>query len=141
MMRRIVIDTNVFVSALRSRHGASFRLLMLLGGKQFKACVSVPLVLEYEDAGKRLGREFGLTHHDIEDIIDYICNVADRREIHFLWRPILKDPKDDLVLELAVEASAKFIITYNKRDFVGVEKFGVQILTPKEFLTAIGEIS
>lgn len=140
MKRRIVIDTNVFVSALRSRLGASHRLLMLLGGKKFQVCVSVPLVLEYEDAGKRLGREFGLTHHDIEDIIDYICSVADRREIHYLWRPILKDPKDDHILELAVEANAKFIITYNKKYFIEAGQFGINILTPKEYLEEIGEI-
>jgi predicted nucleic acid-binding protein len=113
---------------------------MLLGGKQYQVCVSVPLVLEYEEAGKRLGREFGLTHHDVEDIIDYICSVADLREIHYLWRPILKDPKDDHILELAVEASAKCIITYNKKDFVGVEGFGVRVLTPREFLIEIGDI-
>jgi hypothetical protein len=83
---------------------------MLLGGKQFEISVSVPLILEYEDAAKRLGREFGLTHADIEDILDYVCSVADLREIHFLWRPILKDPQDDHVLELAVESSA-FAVT------------------------------
>jgi predicted nucleic acid-binding protein len=66
MKRRIVIDTNVFISALRSRRGASYRLFMLLGGKQFEISVSVPLILEYEDAAKRLGRESGLTHADIE---------------------------------------------------------------------------
>ncbi len=140
MKRRIVIDTNVFVSALRSRRGASFRLLMSLDSKQFNVSVSIPLILEYEDAGKRLGREFGLASKDIEDILDYVCSVADHRDIHFLWRPILKDPKDDHVLELAVEASAEFIVTYNKRDFVGVEKFGIQAVTPREFLQIIGEL-
>ena len=78
-----------------------------MGGKQFKASVSVPLILEYEDAVKRLGRELGLSHHDIDDILDYICGATERREIHFLWRPILKDPKDDHILELAVESAAK----------------------------------
>ncbi len=111
---------------------------MLLGGKRFEISVSVPLILEYEDAAKRLGREFGLTHGDIEDILDYICSVADLREIHYLWRPILKDPQDDHVLELAV-ASAQFIVTYNRRDFTGAEKFGITVVTPHEFLKRIGE--
>jgi predicted nucleic acid-binding protein len=114
---------------------------MSLGGKQFEISVSVPLILEYEAVAKRLTREFGLTHADVEDILDYICCIADRRQIHYLWRPVLKDPRDDLVLELAVEASAKFIVTYNLRDFAGAEKFGIQVLTPKEFLKVIGEIS
>ena len=61
MIRRIVIDTNVLVSALRSRRGASYRLFKLLGGKQFGISVSVPLIIEYEDAAKRLTREFGVT--------------------------------------------------------------------------------
>ena len=137
----MVIDTNVFVSALRSRRGASYRLLMLLGGKQFEISVSVPLILEYEDAAKRLGREFGLTSTDIEDILDYVCSVADLREIHYLWRPILKDPQDDHVLELAVVASAQFIVTCNRRDFTGAEKFGIKVVTPHEFLKRIGERS
>ena len=97
------------------------------------------LILEYEGAAKRLGREFGLTHADIEDILDYVCSVADLREIHYLWRPILKDPQDDHVLELAVESSAKCIVTYNRRDFLGAEKFGIKVVTPKEFLKGIGE--
>ena len=139
MKRRIVIDTNVFISALRSRRGASYRLFMLLGGKQFEISVSVPLILEYEDAAKRLGREFGLTHADIEDILDYVCSVADLREIHYLWHPILKDPQDDHVLEVAVESAAKFIVTYNRRDFMGAEKFGIKVVTPNEFLKGIGE--
>lgn len=139
MKRRIVIDTNVFVSALRSRRGASYRLLMLLGGKRFDISVSVPLILEYEDAAKRLGREFGLTSADIEDILDYVCSIADLREIHYLWRPILKDPRDDHVLELAVGASAQFIVTYNCRDFTGAERFGIKVVTPHEFLKRIGE--
>jgi len=62
-------------------------------------------------------------------------------EGHFLWRPVLKDPKDDHVLELAVEASAQFIVTYNLRNFAGAEKFGIQVVTPKEFLKVIGELS
>lgn len=141
MKRRIVIDTNVFISALRSRRGASHRLFMLLGGNQFEISVSVPLIIEYEDVAKRLTRKFGLTYTDVEDILDYICRIADRRQIHYLWRPVLKDPKDDLVLELAVEASAKYIVTYNLRDFAGAEKFGIQVVTPKAFLKVIGEIS
>jgi putative PIN family toxin of toxin-antitoxin system len=139
MKRRIVIDTNVFISALRSCRGASYRLFMLLGGKRFEISVSVPLILEYEDAAKRFGREFRLTHGDIEDILDYICSVADLREIHYLWRPILKDSQDDHVLELAVEASAQFIVTYNRRGFTGAEKFGITVVTPHEFLKRIGE--
>ena len=139
---QIVIDTNVFVSALRSNRGASFRLISLLGSDdRFEINVSVPLILEYEDAALRVARRFGLTGKDISDIVDYICSVANRRQIHFLWRPLLRDPNDDMVLEVAVEASCEYIITFNARDFGPAKRFGIGVLSPAEFLRSIGEIS
>ena len=66
--------------------------------------------------------------------------VGHHREIYFLWRPVLRDPKDDMVLEVAVEASCEFVVTHNLRDFRGIERFGVGALTPSEFLREIGEI-
>lgn len=140
MPYRIVIDTNVLVAALRSRRGASFRVLSLVGGKDFGINISVPLVLEYEDAAKRIARDIGLTHGDIDDILDYICRVAHHCQIYFLWRPFLKDPRDDLVLEVAVEGGCDFIVTYNVRDFEGADRFGVRVVTPGEFLRAIGAL-
>ncbi|MBI5418871.1 MAG: putative toxin-antitoxin system toxin component, PIN family [Deltaproteobacteria bacterium] len=138
MKRHIVIDTNVFISALRSRRGASYRLFMLLDHGDFEINMSVPLIVEYEDAAKRIAREVGLTHADVDDILGYICSVARRRKIHFLWRPFLKDPQDDHVLELAVESMCDFIVTHNVRDFSGSEQFGVRVVTPKGFLRVIG---
>jgi putative PIN family toxin of toxin-antitoxin system len=136
----VVIDTNVIVSALRSRRGASFKLISMVGDGQFEICVSVPLVLEYETVIKRQARSLGLDAAAVDDILDFVCQLAHRREIYFLWRPFLKDPKDDLVLELAVESESEYIITYNQRDYAGADKFGIKVLTPKEFLQNIGEI-
>ena len=141
MKRRIVIDTNVFISALRSRQGASYRLFMLLDRGNFEINISVPLIVEYEDAAKRIAREVGLSHADIDDILDYICSVARKRKIHFLWRPFLKDPRDDHVLEVAVESGCDFIVTHNVRDYSGSERFGVRVATPKEFLRVTGGVS
>ena len=141
MKPRIVIDTNVLISGLRSRNGASFKLLMLLGLDRFVVSVSVPLVLEYEETSKFFSRKFRLSHKDIDDIIDYLCSISEHRKIHFLWRPVLGDPSDDMVLELAVESESKYILTYNKKDFRGAEKFGIDVVTPKEFLIQIGELS
>ena len=135
----IVLDTNVIVSALRSRRGASYRLLTLIGRGKFDLNVSVPLGLEYEDAAKRLIGEIALTAEDIDNILDYICAVANHYDIFFLWRPLLKDNKDDMVLELAVASGCDVIVTYNRRDFVGVELFGIRVVTPREFLAEIGE--
>ena len=136
----VVIDTNVVVSALRSQRGASFKLLMEIENDKFDMNISVPLVLEYEDALKRLIGKIKLRKIDIDDILDYLCSAAKRWKIFYLWRPYLKDPKDDMVLELAVTAKCDFIITYNKDDFKNVRTFGLQVVTPKEFLKLIGVI-
>jgi putative PIN family toxin of toxin-antitoxin system len=140
MGRRIVIDTNVFVSALLSRQGASFRLLSLIDSGKFELCLSVPVVLEYEAVAKRQVRNTKLSASDIDAIIDYLCLVASHFKIYYLWRPILKDPNDEMVLELAVTANADVIVTYNKTDFKGSESFGIHVLTAQEFLSEIGEI-
>lgn len=138
---QVVIDTNVLIAALQSRRGASFKLLMLVGNaEKFEISVSVPLVLEYEDVAKRLLGQILLTEQDIDDIVDYLCQVGQHRKIYYLWRPLLKDPKDDMVLELAVTASCNFIITFNTRDFSGIEPFGIRVVTPQEFLREIGEL-
>lgn len=138
---QIVIDTNVFVAALRSQAGASHKLLLLLERGKFEINLSVPLAIEYEAASKRLiGKKEGLRASDIDDILDYVCAVAHRRSVYFLWRPFLSDPKDDMVLELAVSAGCEIIVSYNKDDCQGVERFGIRVLTAQEFLHEIGEL-
>ena len=79
------------------------------------------------------------THHIIP-LIDYICLIAHKIKIFYLWRPFLKDPRDDMVLELAVTANCDTIVTFNKRDFGDVDEFGIMVLTPQEFLKEIGEL-
>ena len=140
MIPSIVLDTNVLIAGLRSRNGASFQLLSLIGESAFELNVSVPLVLEYEEVAKRESRALGLTHGEIDDVLDYLCAVATHREIYFLWRPVLRDAADDMVLEVAVEAGCDIVVTHNVRDFVGAERFGVRTLTPGEFLKRIGVI-
>ncbi len=137
----IVIDTNVLVAGLRSRRGASFVLLSLVGSGRFGINLSVPLVLEYEEVLLRTESDIILPRSAIEDVLDYHCSVARHHEIFFLWRPYLKDPRDDMVLELAVKARCQFIITYNLRDFAGCERFRVRPLPPAEFLRLIGVIA
>jgi putative PIN family toxin of toxin-antitoxin system len=140
MNPRIIIDTNVLISALRSRNGASFKVVSMIGTEKFELCISVPLIFEYESVAKRDSRAFGLRYSDIDDILDYICSVAEHRKIHFLWRPVLRDPHDDMVLELAVESEADYVVTHNIKDYVGIRAFGIIALSPKEFLRKIGEL-
>jgi putative PIN family toxin of toxin-antitoxin system len=130
-----VLDTNVLVSALRSRRGASFALVERIGTRQFDIAVSVPLVLEYEDA--MLRHRGSLTARQVGDVIDYVCSVARHHRVFFLWRPLLRDPNDDMVAEVAVASGARAIVTYNERDFSGVGKFGIEIWSPKHLLEGI----
>ena len=138
---RVVLDTNVLVAELRSQQGASFRLLDEVGRGKFEIALSVPLVFEYEDALLRQAPVTGLSRRDVEVILDYFCSVAHLQTIFFLWRPLLPDPKDDLVLELAVAASCRTVVTYNVRDFRGAESLGVSAQRPGPFLKAMGVLS
>ena len=81
-----------------------------------------------------------LQKRDIDDVLDYICTEAKQWKIFYLWRPYLKDPKDDMVLELAVISNCDCIVTYNKHDFKNIRTFGLMVVTPKELLREIGVI-
>jgi predicted nucleic acid-binding protein len=81
----------------------------------------------------------GLSGEEAVGVVDYLCRVARRQKIHFLWRPALRDPRDEFVLELAVAAACEAIVTHNVRDFGGARPFGVQVLTPSEFLAWVEE--
>jgi putative PIN family toxin of toxin-antitoxin system len=134
------MDTNVLVAALRSRNGASFRFLSLIDSGKYELAVSVPLVLEYEAVAKRHTRATGLSTTDVDTFIDYICSIAKHHKIYYLWRPFLRDPKDDMVLELAVGSNSNPIVTHNTADFKGIEKYGLRVVKPHDFLREIGEL-
>lgn len=138
MSVRLVLDTNVLVSGLRSRRGASYRLLELVVDGSLRPVLSVPLVLEYEAVLKRQLRVLELTPEDADALLDDLCQLGEQHPVYYLWRPTLRDPRDELVLELAVAAACRYIVTHNVRNFTGSEQFGVQIRTPRQFLTEIG---
>ena len=137
---KIVIDTNVFITALRSKKGASFKLLFETSRDKYESNISPALIFEYESIAKRNLNNLKIREEQIDSILDMICKTSNKCEIFFLWRPQLRDPKDDHILELAIESQSKYIITYNKKDFKGIDKFGIEVLTPKEYLELIGEI-
>lgn len=139
MRYHVVLDTNVLVAALMSRRGKAYALLSCLGDGSFDLFVSVAVVLEYEEVLKRLlGTKIILTEQDVDTVLDYLCSVARHQAIYYLWQPFLPDPKDDMVLELAVSGQCHAIVTYNADDFEGCEQFGIEALTPAEFLTRLG---
>ncbi len=127
------MDTNVLVAGLRSRRGASFQLLSRLGDEQFDVYLTVPLAMEYEDVLHRPGL-VSLPPSAIDAVLDRVCAVSFRQDVHYLWRPQLRDAKDELVLEAAVNASADFLITHNVRDFAPSHRFELQLATPAQFL-------
>lgn len=138
MKPKIVIDTNVIIPALKSNRGASNALLQFFGTNKFIHHISVALVIEYEAVIKRLISH--LSEQAINDLLDYICAKSHHTEIYYLWRPHLRDPKDDMVLELAVASEANFIVTYNIKDFRPAKEFGIRVVSPKELLILIGEL-
>ena len=113
-------------------------MLRLLGTGPFEINLSIPLVLEYQDVCRRLIGGTALTAEDIDAAIDYICRVGNHHAVYYLWRPTLRDPRDDMVLELAVASTAD-IVTFNAADFVEADRFGVRILTPGQLLRELGE--
>ena len=134
---RVVLDTNVPVSAVRSRHGASNAILVHAFRNRFDWLVSVPLFLEYEQTLTRaeLLLATGIRMADMSTFLSDIARIVKPVELHFLWRPQLRDPGDEMVLETAVNGRADVLVTHNGRDFVGAESFGVTVLTPARFLT------
>jgi putative PIN family toxin of toxin-antitoxin system len=132
-----VLDTSALVAGLRSKRGASFQILQAIRTGDIRIAVSVALVLEYESVLLRPGVIPRFTPQDIGNIVDGLCLLADHQQVFFAWRPFLPDPDDDLVLELAVAASASFVITYNTVDFRGSDSMGVRAITPATALNLI----
>ena len=81
-----------------------------------------------------------LSKDEINDLLDYLCKISRHQTPFYLWRPLLRDPSDDMVVEAAVAGGCDSIVTFNSRDFAGVEQFGIRVMTPREFLVEIGEL-
>ena len=134
---RIVLDTSVLVAGLRSRRGASNRILGAVAELRCVPLVTTALFLEYEAVLMRPEQRLatGMNPSDIEGFLAALASAAEPVEVNFLWRPQLRDPADELVLEAAVNGRAEAIVTHNVKDFqAGAQRFGVATLTPAEFL-------
>ncbi len=134
---KAVIDTNVIFAGLYSALGASYKILRLIDKGKIIPFLSTSLLFEYEEVLKRNWTELRLTEEDIDKTLNSICKMSEQRQIHFLWRPQLSDPKDDHILELAVACNSADIVTYNVKDFARSSKFGVRIIKPKQLLEEI----
>jgi putative PIN family toxin of toxin-antitoxin system len=131
---KLVIDTNILVAATRNRLGPSFALLQCIRGGQLVMCCSPALFLEYEDVLKRADQlaASGLFASDVDAILYELAGLIEPVSTHYQWRPQLRDPADEMVLEAAVNAQADAIVTYNLRDFKPAQLFGVAVLNPQQ---------
>jgi putative PIN family toxin of toxin-antitoxin system len=134
---RVVLDTSVLIAAARSRRGASRALLSRLPDGHFTPVVSVPLFVEYRATLLRPENLLGRTPAQAERFLDFLLSVSHHQTVFYLWRPALPDPDDDFILELAVAAGCRYIVTHNLRDFRGSARWGIAAVTPGTFLQLI----
>lgn len=134
-MNPVLIDTNVLVAGLTSSKGASYAVLQAVSVGKLRIVASTALWLEYESVLKRdeIRALHGFSSKQIDKLLFALAVWVQPVMLHYLWRPQLRDPGDELVLEAAVNGHAKSIITHNTRDFALVApKFGVRVLTPAQ---------
>ena len=134
-MIRVVLDTATIVHAFRSRRGASSRVLAAVARREAVALVSVPLFVEWEDVLKRPEHRLvhGLDLARIDQALADLAALIEPVRFHFLWRPQVRDPGDELVLETAVNGRADAIVTWNVRDLATpAERFGIIVVTPQD---------
>lgn len=138
---RIVLDTSVVVAGFRSRRGASNLLLRRVAEGILRPLVSTALFLEYEDVLLRPEQRLatGMTEKDVELAMAALASASEPVEVHFRWRPQLRDPSDELVLEAAVNGRADALVTHNIRDFEGAAaRFELRVIRPQQCLKEIG---
>ncbi len=132
-----MIDTSVVVAALRSRAGASNALLRHVAEGRVAALATPALFLEYEEVLKRPEQRavHGLNGEQIERFLAALASAIEPVTVHIGWRPQLRDPSDEMVLEAAINGRADAVVTFNVRDFLPVTgQFGVSVLRPAEVL-------
>lgn len=135
---RVILDTSVLVAAARSRHGASFHLLSMLPNSQFEIALTVALFTEWQSVLTRPEHLLpGVDPQAAMGFLRYLASIAHLQDVHFLWRPFLRDPDDDMVLEGAVASGCQFIITHHVKDFKRSHELNVSAITPAEFLTLL----
>jgi putative PIN family toxin of toxin-antitoxin system len=136
----MILDTDVIVAAIRSSKGASAEIVRQVLRGDLRIELSVALALEYEAVATRASHLLagGLTESEATNLIDVLAALADPVEIHFRWRPQLRDADDEMVLEAAINAKDRTIVTFNIRDFtMATENFGVALKTPGQILESL----
>jgi len=138
---KVVFDTSVLVAAARSNRGASHALLARLPDSKFQTALSVALFTEYRALLLRPENLLQRTAAQTEVFLDFLISVSHLQEVFYQWRPALPDPDDDLILELAVAAGCRYIVTHNLRDFRGTERWGIAAIPPGDFLNLMKKLT
>lgn len=131
------MDTDTIVAAMRSPSGGSAALLRAARAGRATLLATAPLCIEYESVCNRIEHveAAGFSEADLTVFLDAVVALVEPVEAWFLWRPQLRDPGDELVLEAAVNGRAAAIATFNRRDFqAGAARFGVDVLLPGDAL-------
>lgn len=134
------MDTDAVVAAMRSPSGASAAIIRAVRQKRATLLMSVPLAVEYEAICRRSEHRVaaGLSVREVGIFLDAIVAMGEPVPVHFLWRPQLRDPNDEMVLEAAVNGRADALVTFNMRDYGTVPaRFGVDLLLPREAIRRI----
>ena len=135
---RVILDTSVLVAAARFRDGASFHLLSMLPTSKFEIALTVALYTEWQSVLTRPAHlPPGGNAEAAIGFLRYLASIAHLQDVHFLWRPFLRDPDDDMVLECAVASGSQYIVTHNVKDFKRAPELKVNAITPAEFLTLL----
>ncbi len=134
------MDTDTVVAAMRSPGGASAALLRAARADQAILLATVPLCIEYESVCSRPEHiaAAGFSAAESTVFLDATIGLVEPVHAWFLWRPQLRDPGDEMVLEAAVNGRAEAIATFNRRDFLpGSERFGVEVLLPAQAIQRV----
>jgi|ERR1022692_1784227 putative PIN family toxin of toxin-antitoxin system len=142
MIERVVLlDASVVVAAaLRTRAGAGNAVLRLVANRRLTPLATPPLFLEYEDVLKHPEQRIahGLTLEMIDEFLAEFAALVEPVEVRFLWRPQVRDPSDEMVLEAAINGQADALVTYNIADFaLAGERFALPILRPPHLLKMV----
>jgi putative PIN family toxin of toxin-antitoxin system len=136
------LDTDAIVASMRSPTGASAAIIRKARQGKVALLLSVPLAMEYEAVCVRPEHQLaaGLSEQKVRIFVDAVIAIAEPVKIHYLWRPQLRDPSDEMVLETAVNGRANLLITFNVRDYgTAPARFGIEVMTPREAVERISK--
>jgi putative PIN family toxin of toxin-antitoxin system len=136
-MIRAVLDTNILLSALRSRNGASHAILSRFVNKEFQWVIGNTVLSEYDEVLKRECPGFGVSVETVDRILDAVCAGANFHQTSSFWKTALPDPDDEAFAQLALEAKVGYLVTCNLRDYPPERLPALRVVSPREFLQVL----